>query len=67
MSYDPICGRKVDVIRTTSSAEYKTRTYYFCSAECLAEFQRAAERVKCHEAARAGTLLSPGKVRWGIA
>jgi YHS domain-containing protein len=67
MAYDPICGRKVDPIRATPNAEYKKRTYYFCSPHCRAEFERAAERVRCHEAARAGALLTRGKVRWGLA
>ena len=67
MAYDPICGKKVQPVRVTPSAEYKKRTYYFCSEGCLHEFNRAAERVKLHDAARAGVLLTPGKVRWGFA
>jgi len=67
MAYDPICGRKIEPVRSTPATEYKKRTYYFCSRDCFAEFQRAAERVKMQEAARAGALLTRGKVRWGLA
>lgn len=67
MAYDPICGRKVEAVPSAPSAEYKKRTYHFCSGDCRAEFERAAQRVKLHEAARAGALLSRGKVRWAYA
>ena len=67
MTYDPICGRKVVATTSTPRAEYKKRTYHFCSQQCWGEFQRAAERVKVQEAARAGALLNRGKVRWGLA
>lgn len=67
MAYDPICGKKLQPRRDSPSAEYKKRTYWFCSELCRHEFERAAQRVRLSEAARAGTLLSSGKVRWGIA
>lgn len=67
MAYDPICGRKLEPVRDTPTADYRKRTYYFCSEGCRREFERAAERVKLQQAARAGALLSPGKVRWGFA
>lgn len=67
MAYDPICGRKIETARDTPSAEYKKRTYHFCSPDCRTEFEKAAQRVKLHEAARAGALLSRGKVRWAFA
>ena len=67
MAYDPICGKKLQPIRQTPTAEYKQRTYYFCSDGCRVEFSKAAERVRLNEAARAGALLTLGKVRWGLA
>jgi YHS domain-containing protein len=67
MAYDPICGKKVQPVSKTPASEYKQRTYYFCSQCCQHEFDRAAERVKLHDAARAGALLTQGKVRWGLA
>lgn len=67
MAYDPICGKKVQPVQQTPSAQYKQRTYYFCSDGCKDDFSKAAERVRLHEAAKAGALLSHGKVRWGLA
>lgn len=67
MAYDPMCGRKLVPVQETLTAEYKKRTYYFCSQNCRTDFERVAARVRCHEAARAGALLTRGKVRWGIA
>ena len=67
MAYDPICGRQVSPMRTTPTTEYKKRAYYFCSQTCCSEFQRTAERVRLNDAAKAGALLTMGKVRWGLA
>jgi YHS domain-containing protein len=67
-SYDPICGVKVAASgEATPSAEYKKRRYFFCSSKCKHEFERAAERIRMQEAARAGALFTQGKVRWGLA
>lgn len=66
MQYDPICGKKVTEPSAPVS-EYKKKTYRFCSEHCRNEFERAATRVRMKEAARAGALLSCGKVRWGVA
>lgn len=66
-SYDPICGVKVSLDRDEHSAEYKKRRYVFCSAQCKHEFERAAERIRMQESARAGALFTQGKVRWGLA
>lgn len=65
--YDPICGRALSVESLAHSVEYKKRRYYFCSAKCLAVFQARTEKFRLNELARAGALLSPGRVRWGIA
>ncbi len=64
---DPICGRSVAGQATAPQAEYKQRTYYFCSDSCRARFELAAQRVKLQEAAKIGALFSAGKVRWGVA
>ncbi len=63
---DPICGRRVESAPSEHSAEYKKRRYYFCSAECKDAFHARAERFRMAELARAGALLTPGKVRWGV-
>lgn len=66
-SYDPICGVQVDGSDLSPSSEYKKRRYFFCSNKCKHEFERAAERIRMQEAARAGALFTHGKVRWGLA
>ena len=66
-SYDPICGAAVESGDATPTSEYKKRRYFFCSQKCKLEFERAAERIRMQEAARAGALFTHGKVRWGLA
>jgi YHS domain-containing protein len=66
-SYDPICGVKVEGGEGVPTSEYKKRRYFFCSEKCHQEFERAAERIRMQEAARAGALFTQGKVRWGLA
>ena len=39
MASDPVCGMTVDEARAAGKAVYGGRTYYFCSAKCLTEFQ----------------------------
>lgn len=66
--YDPICGRRVrGESMAPFSLEYKRRRYFFCSERCRKVFERHAERLRLKELARAGALLSPGRVSWGIA
>ncbi len=64
---DPICGRNVQYARSQVTGEYKSQTYVFCSVRCRHAFEAKAERQRLLELARTGGLLSPGKVRWGIA
>lgn len=66
MAYDPICGKKVGN-EGVPTAEYKNKPYFFCSEKCRVEFELAAVRVRTKEAARAGALLTRGRVRWGVA
>lgn len=66
-NYDPICGKKVVSPAPQNAVEYKRRKYFFCSAKCRASFERETERLRVRELARAGALLSRGKVRWGRA
>jgi YHS domain-containing protein len=67
--FDPICGRKLAGERELSpfSSEYKKRTYYFCSERCRTAFERHAEKLRMSEMAKVGSLLSPGRVSWGLA
>ncbi|HVS31871.1 MAG TPA: YHS domain-containing protein [Thermoanaerobaculia bacterium] len=39
MAVDPVCGMKVDP-KTAPSATYQEKTYYFCSAEEKARFEK---------------------------
>ncbi len=66
-SYDPICGVPVTSGEATPCSEYKKRRYFFCSEKCKHEFEKAAERIRMQEAARAGALFTQGKVKWGLA
>ena len=40
---DPVCGMEVDASRA-QSATYKGKTYYFCSAEDKAKFEKNPEQ-----------------------
>jgi YHS domain-containing protein len=67
MEFDPICGRKVESREGTPSCDYKKKRYFFCSERCRQAFEREAERLRVHELARVGALMSKGRVRWGLA
>src|SRR5262249_6999760 len=41
---DPVCHMDVDPARARGSAEYKGKTYYFCSPGCVERFQRDPEK-----------------------
>ena len=64
---DPVCGRKLADGTADVMAEYKQRKYFFCSEACKHEFDQRTERFRLKELAQAGALLTPGKVRWGLA
>ncbi|GMU03706.1 hypothetical protein KH5H1_78290 [Corallococcus caeni] len=65
--WDPVCGRHLEAPEGHPSSEYKKRRYFFCSEGCRTAFERQAERFRLNELARAGALMSPGRVRWGLA
>jgi YHS domain-containing protein len=65
--YDPICGKALSVEQQAHSVEYKKRRYYFCSSRCRSAFCARTEKFRITELMRAGALLSPGRVRWGLA
>ena len=44
LNVDPVCGMTVDSDNAASSFEYKDKTYYFCSADCLQKFHDDPER-----------------------
>ncbi|HSA54249.1 MAG TPA: YHS domain-containing protein [Gemmatimonadaceae bacterium] len=41
---DPVCGMMVESARTFGPVTYRERTYYFCSDECLEQFNASPER-----------------------
>lgn len=43
MVTDPVCGRLVDEALSTIQADYKDRTFSFCSEECKEVFQTNPE------------------------
>jgi P-type Cu+ transporter len=44
MVWDPVCGMPVDPKTAPATAEYKGKTYYFCSMRCKEAFEREPER-----------------------
>ena len=44
MAEDPVCGMTVDEKTAAATASYQGKTYYFCSAECKATFEKAPEQ-----------------------
>lgn len=41
---DPVCKMKVDKNETKYSSEYKGVKYYFCSQDCMKNFDKEPER-----------------------
>jgi YHS domain-containing protein len=65
---DPVCGKQLEgTAEGRPSTEYKKRRYFFCSEGCRHAFERQTERFRMNDLARAGALMTPGRVRWGIA
>lgn len=43
MMKDPVCGMQVDENKSTVTSGYNGKTYFFCSTECEAEFDKNPE------------------------
>jgi len=41
---DPVCGMHVDPQKARGSADYKEKTYYFCSPRCVERFKAEPEK-----------------------
>ncbi len=41
---DPVCGMVVDEKKVAATAVQKGKTYYFCSANCKAKFEKEPDR-----------------------
>jgi YHS domain-containing protein len=67
VALDPVCGQPVIEARSPS-AEYRRKTYFFCSDGCRERFKRQSERMRLAELARMGALFGGGeRLRWGVA
>jgi P-type Cu+ transporter len=43
MAKDVVCGREIDGQKAAVRREYRDRTYYFCSLNCLRRFEAEPE------------------------
>ena len=43
MAEDPVCKMEVDERSAEFTAQYGSKTYYFCSEECKSEFESKPE------------------------
>ena len=41
---DPVCGMEVTYETAQARSEYKGQTYYFCSLDCKAKFDKNPEQ-----------------------
>ena len=41
---DPVCGMMVEKDRAAATAEYRGKTYYFCSRGCKVAFEKDPEK-----------------------
>lgn len=41
---DPVCGMEVDIVTATAQTTYRGMTYYFCSMEDKAKFDKEPQR-----------------------
>ncbi|MBI3772764.1 MAG: heavy metal translocating P-type ATPase [Gammaproteobacteria bacterium] len=60
---DPVCGMEVEPKQAAASAEYRSTTYYFCSAGCHAKFQAHPEQ---YVTVAVTTPVSPVQMSSGI-
>jgi YHS domain-containing protein len=44
MVQDPVCGMNVDEKKAAATAVYRGQTYYFCSKNCKATFEKTPEK-----------------------
>ena len=44
MIKDPVCGMVVDPAKAAATADYKEKTYYFCTSDCKKAFKQEPEK-----------------------
>ena len=59
---DPVCGMTVDPHTTPHRHGYAGRTYYFCSAECLAKFFADPQKYVGQAQAKAPESIPDGTI-----
>lgn len=42
--HDPVCGMEIKDISKEEKLDYNGKTYYFCSALCMVQFQNNPEK-----------------------
>lgn len=47
---DPVCGMQVDAEHAVGKAQFLGETYYFCSQDCLGQFQRKPQQFVAKQA-----------------
>ncbi len=49
MEKDPVCGMEIKDTIKAEATVYKSKTYYFCSALCMVQFQQNPEKYVKHD------------------
>lgn len=57
---DPVCGMMVDPNTAAGHASHRGQTYYFCSAQCLRQFEHNAARYTSDAPIASGPADSSG-------
>jgi Cu+-exporting ATPase len=52
MVQDPVCKMNIEKEEAKEEVEYKSETYYFCSAECKEEFLKNPDKYILHKPKR---------------
>lgn len=58
---DPVCGMLVESARTYGPVTYRERTYYFCSNECMEQFNASPERYTREQTTPVSSSREPGR------
>lgn len=58
---DPVCGMMVESARTYGPVTYRERTYYFCSNECMEQFNASPERYTREQSTPVSSSREPGR------
>ena len=62
MVTDPVCGMQVDSEKAAGESRYQDKTYYFCTEECLRDFEANPSRYASAAEGRADAHASHEKL-----